>query len=115
VQFFGIGASNDITQHIQKLATENLWILRYGRSSVFTILFFMQNRPPAALPDSGKVVAGVGGERVGEALWLTYGSICVLGGGREAPSGGGRWHRRVAAAASLFQRGGGFLGSMGES
>jgi hypothetical protein len=115
VQFFGIGASNDITQHIQKLATENLWILRYGRSSVFTILFFMQNRPPAALPDSGKVAAGVGGERVGEALWLTYGSICVLGGGREAPSGGGRWHRRVAAAASLFQRGGGFLGSMGES
>jgi hypothetical protein len=29
-------------------------------------------RPPAALPDSGEVAAGVGGgEKVGEASWLT--------------------------------------------
>jgi hypothetical protein len=38
----------------------------------------------------------------------------VLGGGREAPSGGRR-HRRVAAVASLFRRGGDFPGSVGES
>jgi hypothetical protein len=30
------------TQHIQKLATEDLWFLRYCRSSVFTFVFFMQ-------------------------------------------------------------------------
>jgi hypothetical protein len=29
------------TQHIQKLATQDLWILRYNRSRVFTFLFFM--------------------------------------------------------------------------
>jgi hypothetical protein len=29
------------------------------------------SRPPAALPDSGEVAAGVGGERVGEASRLT--------------------------------------------
>jgi hypothetical protein len=32
---FGTGA-------IQKLAIEDIWILRYGRSRVFTFLFFMQ-------------------------------------------------------------------------
>jgi hypothetical protein len=31
------------TQHIQKLATEVLWFLSYCRSSVFTVVFFMQN------------------------------------------------------------------------
>jgi hypothetical protein len=30
------------TQHIQKLATEDLYILRYCRSRFFTFLFFMQ-------------------------------------------------------------------------
>jgi hypothetical protein len=30
------------TQHIQKLATEDLWFLRYCRSRVFTLVFFMQ-------------------------------------------------------------------------
>jgi hypothetical protein len=30
------------TQHIEKLATEDLWILRYCRSRFFTFLFFMQ-------------------------------------------------------------------------
>jgi hypothetical protein len=30
------------TQHIQKLATEDLWILRYCRSRFFTFLFLMQ-------------------------------------------------------------------------
>jgi hypothetical protein len=30
------------TQHIQKLATEDLWFLRYCRSRVFTFVFFMQ-------------------------------------------------------------------------
>jgi hypothetical protein len=39
----------------------------------------------------------------------------VLEGGREAPSGGGRRHRQLAAAASLFRRGGDFPGSVGES
>jgi hypothetical protein len=28
-------------------------------------------RPPAALPDSGEVAAGVGEKKVGEASWLT--------------------------------------------
>jgi hypothetical protein len=36
-----MGASHD-TQHIQKLATEELWFLRYCRSCVFTLVFFMQ-------------------------------------------------------------------------
>jgi hypothetical protein len=31
------------TQHIQKLATEELWFLSYCRSRVFTFVFFMQN------------------------------------------------------------------------
>jgi hypothetical protein len=30
------------SQHIQKLATEVLWFLRYCRSRVFTLVFFMQ-------------------------------------------------------------------------
>jgi hypothetical protein len=30
------------TQHIQKLATEDVWILRYCRSRFFTFVFFMQ-------------------------------------------------------------------------
>jgi hypothetical protein len=30
-----------ITQHIQKLNTEDSWILRYCRSRFFTFLFFM--------------------------------------------------------------------------
>jgi hypothetical protein len=30
------------TQHIQKLATDDLWFLRYCRSMVFTFVFFMQ-------------------------------------------------------------------------
>jgi hypothetical protein len=30
------------TQHIQKLDTEDVWILRYSRSRVFTFVFFMQ-------------------------------------------------------------------------
>jgi hypothetical protein len=30
------------TQHIQKLATEDLWFLRYCRSRFFTFVFFMQ-------------------------------------------------------------------------
>jgi hypothetical protein len=47
------------------------------------------------------VAAGVGGERVGEALWLTYGSICVLGGGREAVGKGGRRHQAAAAAGAF--------------
>jgi hypothetical protein len=58
-------------------------------------------RPPAALPDFGEVAAGVGGERVGEALWLTYGSICVLGGGRETVGKGGRRHQAAAAAGAF--------------
>jgi hypothetical protein len=58
-------------------------------------------RLPAALPDSDEVAAGVGGERVGEALWLTNGSICVLGGGREAVGEGGRWHQAAAAAGAF--------------
>jgi hypothetical protein len=51
-----------------------------------------------SLPDSGEVAAGVGGERVGEPPEAHLGTICVLGGGREALSGGGHRHRRVAAA-----------------
>jgi hypothetical protein len=61
-------------------------------------------RPPAALPDSGEVAVGVGGETVGEALWLTYGSICVLGGGREAVGEGGRWHQAAAAVGAFLRR-----------
>jgi hypothetical protein len=30
------------TQHIQKIATEELWFLRYYRSRVFTFVFFMK-------------------------------------------------------------------------
>jgi hypothetical protein len=30
------------TQHIQKLTTKVLWILRYNRSRFFAFLFFMQ-------------------------------------------------------------------------
>jgi hypothetical protein len=32
---------------------------------------WVPGRPAVALPDSGEVAAGTGGERVGEALWLT--------------------------------------------
>jgi hypothetical protein len=49
-----------------------------------------------SLPDSGEVAAGVGGERVGEPPEAHLGTICMLGGGREALSGGGHRHRRVA-------------------
>jgi hypothetical protein len=31
------------TQNIQKLDTEDIWYLRYCRSSFFTFLFFVQN------------------------------------------------------------------------
>jgi hypothetical protein len=40
-------------------------------------------------------------QRVGVALWLTYGSICVLGGGREAAGGGGRRHPAATIAGAL--------------
>jgi hypothetical protein len=40
---FGIGASNDLTHNIwKKLATEDIWFLRYCRSRFFTFVFFMQ-------------------------------------------------------------------------
>jgi hypothetical protein len=39
------------TQHIQKLATEDVWILRYSRSRVFTFLFLM---PKILRNSSGK-------------------------------------------------------------
>jgi hypothetical protein len=54
-----------------------------------------------ALPDSGEVAVGVGGERVGVTLWLTYGPICVLGGGRGAAGGGGRRHPAATTAGAL--------------
>jgi hypothetical protein len=62
-----------------------------------------QNRVPwgdrrRSLSDSGEVAAGVGGERVGEPPEAHLRTICVLRGGREALSGGGHRHRRVAAA-----------------
>jgi hypothetical protein len=39
--FWYIRQSQHHTQHIQKLNTEDLWILRYPRSRFFTFLFFM--------------------------------------------------------------------------
>jgi hypothetical protein len=41
VQLFVQDLSIIYTQHIQILDTEDLWILRYSRSRVFTFLFFM--------------------------------------------------------------------------
>jgi hypothetical protein len=49
-----------------------------------------------SLPDSGEVADGVGGERVGEPPEAHLETICMLGGGREALSGGGHRHRQVA-------------------
>jgi hypothetical protein len=58
-----------------------------------------------SLPDSGAVAAGVGGKKVGEPLEAHLGRFaCSEGVGRH-----------LAAAVSLFQRGGDFPGSVGES
>jgi hypothetical protein len=42
------------TQHIQKLDTEGLWILRYSRSRVSTFLFFMQKLSGTGLGKNNK-------------------------------------------------------------
>jgi hypothetical protein len=43
-----------ITQHIKKLDTEDLWILRYCRSRFFTFIFFMQKLSGTSLGKNNK-------------------------------------------------------------
>jgi hypothetical protein len=73
-------AWND-TQHIQNLDTEDLWILRYSRSRIFTFLFFM---PKMSGNSSGKnnkscMIFHIESKKIGFAFfWFFYDFIRIF-------------------------------------
>jgi hypothetical protein len=67
--------------HIQKLATEDLWILRYNRSGFFTFLFFMHNLWGTSLDKYNKSYSSIHLEsnKIGFAFFrMLYDFLCIL-------------------------------------